>query len=339
MPELLAGDIGWLVGGGLFAWELGALGRLAVCAACPGGAAKPRCGRRTRGGGRGRMAAAGQAKRGGLVALAWLLIAPLALVVAGTVHGMHAVSTIAAGALFGAWLARRRIHPLRSRLVATAGCAIGAAAVAGGFALHLLTPRAGMPERGALYVAVSLGAWMLAASASAWFIDLTHEGLRARRRTARFASVASTVDDWTTCGFAVALCIALAYGFVAADTSAPCRLAALIAASGLASALGVRMMTGARTAAASRRPPAAGWRAPVARADAPPVPRVSLAGIPDELLVAACGGETFDAACLLPFARDDFAHAATAAYGGGASSLPRRQRGRYAGNSRWIAHR
>lgn len=328
MPELTAGDIGWLGAGWLFAWMLGALVRLAARRARDNGrGAKPRCGRRSR------TPPMRTAHRGGRLALAPGLLAavPLALMLFGATGATHAVILTAAGALCGAWLARRWDQPAPPRFVAAAGCALGAAVVAGGFALHLLMPCHGVLERGALYVAVSLGAWALAASASVCVVDFRRgdgdRGHRARRRPARFAATRSAFDDRITYGLALTLCAALAYGFVAAGTTAQFRLAALIAACGLACALGVRMMTGARLAAANRVP-AAGWRAVVARAGAGSLTHANLVGIPDELLVAACGGETFDAACLLPFGIDDNGRDGSR-YDAWLPAMPRRRRGRY----------
>jgi hypothetical protein len=240
----------------------------------------------------------------------------------------HAVVVSAAGALCGAWLARRWGGRVSPRFVAAVGCVLGAAAVTGGFAFYLLMGCHGVLERGALCVAVSVGAWALAASASAGFGDFTrgrsNSDHRARRRPARLAAVQSPFGDRLAYGLALALCAALACGFATADTSAQFRLAALIAACGLAGALGVRMIVDARFAATSRAP-ASGWRAVVARAGNGSFTCASLAGIPDELLVAACGGETFDAACLIP--RD--ADHGNARDGSRHDAGSRRRRGRY----------
>ena len=319
MPELTAGDIGWLGAGWVFAWVLGALARLAA-----GGArgAKPRCSRRPA------TPPMRAVPRRGRLAFALLPVVPLALLLSGANDVSHAVVVTAAGALCGAWLARRWGGQASPRFVAAVGCMLGAAAVAGGFALYLLMGCDGVLERGALYVAVSVGAWALAASASAGFVDFTRgrsEGdHRARRRPARFAAAQSAFDDRLAYGPALALCAALACGFAAAGTSAQFRLAALIAACGLASALGVRMMADARFAATSRAR-ATGWRAVVARACGGSFARTGLAGIPDELLVVACGGETFDAASLIPVGADY----GTARDGSRHGAGSRRRRGRF----------
>jgi hypothetical protein len=325
MPELLAGDIGWLGAGGLFAWVLGALLRLAAIAAAPSvhaeSDAKSRCSRnepplRLRAARRGRLA---------LVIL--LPGVPLALAVAGAAHAAHAIAATLAGATCGVWLGRRYGRPARPRLIAGAGCAVGAAAVAGGFALHLLMPRHDMLARGALYLAVSLGAWMLAAAVSAWFVDVTREESARGRRCV--ATAKSALDDFITYGLTLVLCAALAYGFVVAQRSAQFRLAALIAACGLAAALGVRMMTGAHFAAI-KRPSGAEWRTLIARADTNPLARAGLAGIPDELLVAACGSEMFDASCLaLPGADGNAREYSYARHRAPVPAMRRRQRGRY----------
>jgi len=196
-------------------------------------------------------------------AFALLFGVPLALATAGQVH---AAAVVLAGASVGAWFARRFSHA-NPKVVVAIGIAAGAAAVVAGFAIHLSTPRDAMPERGVLFMAVSAGAWMLAASASAWFVSAR----------GRLAARSSAVDDRISYGLTLALCAALAYGFIAADGSEQFRVTALIAACGLASALGVRMMTGAPHTVAA---PASLWR------------------IPEERLVAACVGEIFDAACI-----------------------------------------
>jgi len=345
MPERLAGDIGALFAGALFAWALGALLRLAFGATARGaragndGAAKPRCGRRPKRGGAGeRRVRARSSVRGRMVAFAWLSVAPLALIAAGAASGTQAaraVSTVAAGTLFGAWLATRPHARLpRPRRVAAIGGATGALALAGGFALQLLAPRELAWERGALYVVVSLGAWMVAASAGAWRAG----GVRdSGGRTARAA-----FDDRTMHGLALALFVALAYAFVAADPSAQfpqLRLDALFAASGLALALGMRAMTGEGGARVATLPHAT---TTAARTVDPQrlVARASLAGIPEEWLVAACGGETFDPACIARFARDGFAHS-----GARPPASPRRRRDRAdrpvrpAAKPRWIGNR
>jgi hypothetical protein len=320
MPELLAGDIGWLGAGWLFAWVFGTLARLAA-GEVPRAArfrsaesrAKPRCRRRL-------STPPVRAARSGMLALALL-----PLIAAGAAGSLHAVVPAAAGAVCGAWLARRYGRIVRPRFVSMAGCALGAATVAGGFAAHLLMPRLAVLERGALFVAVSLGAWMLAASVSVWFAEFAHHdgGTPARRRQALLATAAqSAFDDRITYGLALTLCAALAYGFMAADTSAPLRLAALVAASGLTAVLGVRTMVTGRP---SRAPVAAPHPCAVAaRTEAGSPARLNLVSIPDEWLVAACGGETFDAACLFPFGA-----AGGARDGSHYSALPRRQRGRY----------
>lgn len=238
----------------------------------------------------------------------------LALLVSGAGQPAHAIAMTAVGALGGSWLVGRFGQRVQPRFVAATGCVLGFTAVAGGFAAHLLMPRHGVFERGVLYVAVSLGAWMFAASASAWFFGFTHDSKRPRHRTARPA-----FDDRIAYGAALTLCAALACGFVAPGASAQLRPAALIASCALASALGVRMMIDARLAASRSRLSAVGARALVAR----PAP-ISLLGIPDELLVAACGGETFDAACLFPPGVDDGAHD-----GAWLPAWRRRRRGRY----------
>ncbi|HTH61880.1 MAG TPA: hypothetical protein VL689_17210 [Paraburkholderia sp.] len=321
MLERLAGDIGGLGAGWLFAWMLGALARLAASGAARArGHALPRCGRRAA------TRPARSARGGRSIALALLTALMVASIAAGTLESVQVVLATFAGAVCGSWFASRLRRPVAPRFVAAAGCALGAAAVAGGFAAHLLVPREDIVERGALYLAASLGAWMLAASASAWFVERARDdGSRVHRRLSSppMLPAQSAFGDPLAYGLAVTLCVALAGGFMAADTSAGFKLAALVASCALASALGVRMMLGARVAAA-------GLRAVVARADADPFGRIGLVGIPDEWLVAACGGETFDATCLPGFgaagggvAREDSRDGAAFA------ALRRRDRGRY----------
>jgi len=338
MPELWAGDIGWLGAGWAFAWMLGALIRLADGA--PSRAAPDTRGPKSRCGGRPRASHTASQTRpprdGGRFALALLPAMPLALIGATTTGAAHAIAVAAAGVLCGAWLARRYRRPARPQLIAVAGCVAGAAVVAGGFAAHLLRPQHGVLERGALDVAVSLGAWMLAASACAAFVEFTRErrGKRARRHTAHLAAAQPAFGERTVHGLAITLCVALAYGFAAAGASAQFRLAALIASCGLAAALGVRVMAGGF--AATRAAPVARWRAVGVRpghdrSDA----RVDLLGIPDELLVAACGGETFDAACLFPPGADGHNGRGGPRDEVPAPTLPRRQRDRYGSAGRY----
>ncbi|TDV34462.1 hypothetical protein C7405_108193 [Paraburkholderia caballeronis] len=326
MPELLAGDIGWLGGALLFAWLLGALAQLATAVAprAPRDVRgpKPRCGHR-------RDAARRQAVRTRVTCVAMLLAAPLILSEAGASHFAHAAASTGAGALCGAWLARRprpaRVHGLP---VSITGCVAGSAVLAGGLAVQLSFPPAGVLERGALYLAVSFGAFVLAAAASLRFVGIDRD----RRHGAYRRATRATFDERITYGLALTLGVALAYGFVTAEASPQFRFAALIAAAGLAAAVGVRWIAGPHAGAALRSLPAAGLRSGTPRPDGVSWVRPGLAGIPEELLVAACGGETFDAACLLPVAahgpgRFDAHHA-------GVPALPRRRRSRYGGTAR-----
>ena len=321
MPKLLAGDIGWLCAGWVVAWMLGALVRLAAHASPRTTARAKPCRRRSK--------KTPRLCKGGRLMLALLSASPLALMVAGAADVAHALASALVGVLGGAWLARRYGFAVPPRFVAAAGGALGLAAVTGGFALDLLMPRDGALARAALYVGVSFGAWMLAASASAWLTGFTRGPARARFTAPATATAASPLlDDRIVYGLALTLCAALACGFVADETSAHFRLLSLVAACGLASALGVRMMTGVRNAAPRRALDAGGARAVVARADAGSFARISLAGISDEHLVAACAGETFDDACLVPF------DAGSAARGGAPlAAVPRRHRSRYGGTT------
>lgn len=295
MPKLLAGDIGWLGAGWLFASMVGALVRIAVQAAAR--RASTRCRLRPM-----RPSLTRVAARGGRLAVAALLALLLALIVADAADVAHAAATLA-GAVCGAWLVRRRraVAGPGPRVVATIGCVLGAAAVAGGFALDLLRPQHGVLPRGALYVAVALGAWVFAASASAWFIRVAGgpAGTRRPRRPVRCARACAAFDDWLAYALALTLCVVLACGFVAAGASAQLHLSALVAACGLTSALGVRTMNGVRFPAPTRGALATAGRAVVARADAGQFARATLVRVPEACVVAACSGETFDAACLL----------------------------------------
>ena len=333
MSGLLAGDVGGLAAGCLVAWVLGALVRLA---ACP----PPRA---VRAG--SRLITPRRCRRGRTSPLhvarsAWLeCLLPagvlLALAVGVALDAAHVPAATIAGACCGVWLARRHGPFARPRLIAAVGCTLGAAVVAGGFALELLGRRDGMFDRGALYGTVLVGSWMFAASASAWFLDFAaRDDTHARRRPARYAvtpsAFASAFDDRITYGLAMTLCVALAFGFVAADASAQFRFGALVAACGLASALGVRMMTGARfRTISSDRTPIIGSRAVVARADTISFGRAGLVGIPDELLVAACADGMFDVACLFPLGAGDTGRDALRYGDAVLPAVRRRQRGRY----------
>lgn len=293
MPELLAGEVAWLGGGLLFAWLAGALTQMA--AAAPAWASRPtgRPGPRCRRGG-GALRVVGGWRR---VLLFALLPAALASVLAACApHPFHAVAATEAGVLCGAWLASRQDFTRRVRAVSLAGCVAGATLLGVGFSHHPLAPGADCLQRGVLYVAILLGALIFAASASAWYVAAVGGGFAATTRRGGPASLRparSAFGDRFACSLALMLCAALAYGFVTADARATFGLPALIAASVLAAAFGMRMMIGPHLVAPVR--------ASVVHAGIPRVrelARPSFAGIPDELLVAACRGESFEAACL-----------------------------------------
>lgn len=151
-----------------------------------------------------------------LVAAAWLSIATAADRVGNVVH--------AAGG-----------HRRKSVVFATIACsAVGLAALIGAFLRYFSAATSDSAERIGLYVAVFAGALLLAASALAFF-RLRH-AVRAAVRAHVAACPGCAVVDLV----ALLLCVWLGYGFVT-DAEPMLGLAVLLAAGGLAAALGVHL--------------------------------------------------------------------------------------------------
>lgn len=157
-------------------------------------------------------------------ALAGLLAAGM-----GASHGVIGAAVL--GAVLGAWSARRRNLTRRPRLVAVLGSGMGLAVMAGGFARCLSTAAQAHAERVELYVAVFTGALIFATSAMA-FCKL--------RGALEFAAVARPGHDIVNL-LALLLCAWLGYGFVT-EQAQPFGLAALLAMSVVACAMGVHLM-------------------------------------------------------------------------------------------------
>lgn len=308
MPEQLAVDVAWLVAGVLFAWLGCAFAQLAALAPLRASRARatPRCRRR---------AAAHKHRLGFAISFALLLTVPPGVAAAGWAHAVDATVAVEAGVLAGLCHAGRRDLTRRVRAAALAGGALGAAALSGGMAVFLLQPGRAPGERVALFVAVAIGSLLIGSA-----LSLLGRGALARgavRRRVPFGR-----GDCAIHVMAVLLGVALGYGFVSARASPEFGLSVLVAASVLCAALGVRLMTGARRPRLARTG---------VKTTAPDEPfsatfHASFAGVPDELLVAACGGGAFEPAWL---AASDAPHGGAGRADHHASQdLPRRRRSR-----------
>ncbi|EIF33296.1 NAD/NADP transhydrogenase beta subunit [Burkholderia sp. Ch1-1] len=141
------------------------------------------------------------------------------------------IGAAVAGAVPGAWLARRRNLTRRPCLVALLGSGMGLAVMSGGFARYLSSAAQANVERIGLYVAVFIGALIFATSAIA-FCKL--------RGALEPAAVARPGHDIVNL-LALLLCGWLGYGFVT-EQAQPFGFAALLAMSALACAMGVHLM-------------------------------------------------------------------------------------------------
>jgi hypothetical protein len=288
MPEQLVGEVLWLGGSLLFAWLTCALAQLAAPAWVlpPGRAAARRgCARRDRGRHRHRVVFA--------ICLALLLIVPPALLAAVISRTAAATTAAGMGAIAGLWLGSRWDLRSRAPAIALAAGLAGLAAMSGGFAGFLAGPAQWQVQPGlrvALFCAVMVGAALLGAAVASFAGGGAH---------APFPQGGRAVH-----GMALVLCAVLGYGFVTAGASRQFGFSALVAAAVLSSALGVHLMTGwrrpyrlassARFTMTPSHAIAGSGRALVM--SAPLLP--SLAGIPDELLVEACSGGSFEPGCL-----------------------------------------
>jgi NAD(P) transhydrogenase subunit beta len=136
-----------------------------------------------------------------------------------------------AGAVFGAWLVRRRDLTRRPRLAALLGSSMGLAVMSGGFARYLSSAAQANVERVELYVAMFIGALIFATSTIA-FCKL--------RGALQLGAVARPGHGVVNL-LALLLCGWLGYGF-ATEQAQPFGLAALLAMSALACAMGVHLM-------------------------------------------------------------------------------------------------
>ncbi|CAG9260748.1 conserved membrane hypothetical protein [Paraburkholderia unamae] len=305
MPDLLAGDLAWLGAGALFAWLGCAFAQLAALAPVRSrrSHAAPRCAQR---------AGAPHKRRFGFaISFALLLTVPPGVLAAGCSHATQAAVAVEAGVLAGLYIAGRRDLTRRARTAALAGGALGAAALTGGFASCLLEPGRAPFERAALFIAVATGALLVGGA-------LSLLGRGPVRRRVPFGR-----GDRAIHLLALLLGVALGYGFVSARASADFELSVLVAASVLAAALGARLMSGAR----KPRPVRTGAQPRASLEPFGATFNASFAGVPDELLVAACGSGAFEPAWLAP---GDASPGGAGRSGQHASQdLPRRRRSRH----------
>ncbi|MFP3566307.1 NAD(P)(+) transhydrogenase (Re/Si-specific) subunit beta [Paraburkholderia sp. SIMBA_030] len=171
---------------------------------------------------------------------AGLLAAALAgLLAAGLGASSGVVTAAVAGAGFGAWLVRRRDWMTRRPIfVALLGSCVGLAAMAGGFTRYLQSALSSAAqanvERIELYGTVFIGALIFATSAIA-FCKL--RGLLDTKDASTSAHPGHRLVNL----LALLLCGWLGYGFVT-EQAQPFGLAALLATSALAAALGAHLM-------------------------------------------------------------------------------------------------
>jgi hypothetical protein len=298
MQEQLSGDIVWLGCGLLYAWLMCALAQLAALVpAWPRRAAarmrvKPDCALH--------KSPRREYRATSAICYALLLIVPPGLLAASVAHAGGAAVAVTAGAVVGVWPGIALDVGARVRVIAVAGCVVGLAALGGGFAWFLARPEPGLLEqRATLYLAVALGALLLGAAASV----LCSEARTGPRRP-------FTAGDRVVHFVALLLGIALGCGFAMTTAAHEFGLPALVGASVLGAAFGARLMTAARSPYMARFAlvrHASGGR-PVTGAS---VLRPSFAGVPDDLLVEACGSGSFAPGCLYARAapEDGAAHA------------------------------
>ncbi|HTR11009.1 MAG TPA: hypothetical protein VMJ11_31020 [Paraburkholderia sp.] len=310
MPEQLAGDVAWLGAGVLFAWLGCAFAQLAALAPVRArrSRAAPRCVRCSD--------AVHKRRLGFVISFALLLTVPPGVAAAGWAHAIDATVAVEAGVLAGLCYAGRRDLTRRVRTAALTGGVLGAAAVGGGIAGFVLQPGRAPGERVALFVAATTGALLIGSA-----LSLLGGGALARgaaRRRVPFGR-----GDRAIHVMALLLGVGLGYGFVSARASPEFGVSVLVAASLLHAALGVRLMTGAS------RPRHARLGVETTSSGEPfsVIFNASFAGVPDELLVAACGGGAFEPAWL---AASDTSHGGAGRAGHHASQdLPRRRRSRH----------
>jgi hypothetical protein len=300
MPEQLARDMAWLCGGLLYAWLVCALAQLAALAPAwarrapesASDAVKRRqsC-RRVR-------EVQPPARTVLAISFALLLTVPPGVLAMLVAHTPAAAAAAEIGALAGLWLGARHDLTKRARATALAGGAVGVATLCVCFVIFLLLPALPVSGRAALYVAVTLGALLTGAASNALACGL-HAGGRSRlpARNGAFCE-----GDRALHAVAFVLFAVLGYGFAASRVvaSAEFGLSVLVAASVLAAALGVRLMSGAGRRAAPRRgsalAPAGAQPDALAQAVTERLARTRFAGVPDAWLVGAHGSAAFEPA-------------------------------------------
>ncbi|PYE27458.1 hypothetical protein C7410_102141 [Paraburkholderia silvatlantica] len=313
MLEQLARELAWLGAGALFAWLGCAFAQLSALAPVRAWRSSrsrtaTRCARRAGAPHKHRLAFA--------ISFALLLTVPPGAIAAGWIHAPDATVAVEAGVLGGLCLAGRRDLTRRARVAALLGGVSGACALTGAFVGYVLQPERSPGERVALFVAAATGA-MLTGGALSLF-SRGAQASRAVRRRVPFGR-----GDRIMHAMALLLGAALGYGFLSARASPDFEISVLVAASVLCVALGARLMSGAR------RPRLA--RAGAVEASPPREPfsttfNASFAGVPDEMLVAACGSGAFAPPWL---AAGDTPHGGGGRAGHHASQdLPRRRRSR-----------
>ncbi|RQH05348.1 hypothetical protein [Paraburkholderia dinghuensis] len=314
MREQLAGDIVWLGGGVLYAWLTCALAQLAALA--PAWARRAAVPARVKPGCVRCMSPWREYRVASAICYGLLLTVPPGVLAASVAHAADAAVAVVVGVFAGVWPGILLDVRARVRTTAVAGCVGGLAALGGGFAWFLVRPEPGLLEqRVALYLAVALGALLLGAAATA-LCGAVHVGPRqpftASERVVHFV--------------ALLLGIALGCGFATASVGHESGLSMLVSASVLGAALGMRVMSGAQSRGTVRfalaRHASGGW--PVTGAG---VLRPGFAGVPDDLLVEACGSGSFAPECL--YARVAPNEGAIHAVHHVSRDLPRRRRSRH----------
>jgi hypothetical protein len=241
MRELLPGEVLWLGGGLLFACLIYALAQVAAFVPAPSWLTPTHNKRQCR-----RSAIkASRYPRVFPVCLGLLLIVLPAVLAADITASAAPAWAVAAGSLVGLWLSRRVDWRLHARAVTAAPCLAGMTALSigvGGFLTWQAQLQSRPGLRLALFSAVTMGATLLGAAASARF--------GARLRGAR---APLTTGDRAVHGIALLLCLVLGHGFIASDTSMELHLSMLGAAGLLGAALGVRLMSGVSALRASQR--------------------------------------------------------------------------------------
>ncbi|WP_233836160.1 NAD(P)(+) transhydrogenase (Re/Si-specific) subunit beta [Paraburkholderia sp. ZP32-5] len=155
----------------------------------------------------------------------------VAMLAAGLGASLNVIDAAVAGSALGAWRARGCDLTRRPGLVALLGSGMGLAVVSVGVARYLSVVARANTERIELYAAVFIGALIFAASAIAF----------CKLRGALQLEAVARPGHHVVNLFAVLLCGWLGYGFVT-EQAQPVGLAALLAMSALAAAMGVHLM-------------------------------------------------------------------------------------------------